>query len=120
MTSEQDFEKEIQERNLNAPRLTPDMIHDAIVKTEFHVFEGSNHTVCLLTLRNGFTVTGENACVSKENWRRDIGERESYSQARDKVWMLEAYVLKEKLFNDASAFLSVSLQRNLVKNNDVV
>ena len=95
------FEKELVERGLDAPRLTPKMIEETIVSEQYHVFGGSNHTVCLLTLRNGFTVTGENACVSKENWRKDIGEYESYIQAMNKVWMLEAYLLKEKIFNDS-------------------
>jgi hypothetical protein len=55
--------------------------------------------VCCLTLRNGFTVTGESACASPENYNSEIGQKIAFENARDKVWMLEGYLLKEKLFN---------------------
>ena len=95
--SEQAIEKEIQDKNLNAPRLTPDMI-DAVIKDEdYHVFDKTCLTVCCLTLQNGFTVTGESACASPENFDAEIGRKIARNNARDKIWALEGYLLKQKL-----------------------
>lgn len=96
--SEEQIEKEIQEKKLNAPRLTPALIDAAIKEKTFHVFGDTCLTVCCLTLVNGFTVTGESACASPENFNAEIGEKIAFENARDKIWMLEGYLLKEKLF----------------------
>lgn len=95
--TEQAIEKEIQEKNLNAPRLTPDLIDAAIKEEDYHVFEKTCLTVCCLTLRNGFTVTGESACASPENFDAEIGRKIARDNARNKIWMLEGYLLKERL-----------------------
>lgn len=95
--TEQAIEKEIQEKNLNAPRLTPALIDAAIKEEDYHVFENTCLTVCCLTLRNGFTVTGESACASPENFDAEIGRKIARENARNKIWMLEGYLLKEKL-----------------------
>jgi hypothetical protein len=99
--SEAQIEKEIQDKGLNAPRLNPPLIDSKIEKVNFHVFEGSCLTVCCMTLVNGFTVTGESACASPENFNSDIGEKIAYEQARNKVWMLEGYLLKQSLFDES-------------------
>lgn len=97
MTNEQAIEKEIQEKGLNAPRLTPADIDAAIVSEDYHVFQGTTLTVCCLTLRNGFTVTGESAAASKENFDVELGQKIAKENARNKVWALEGYMLKERL-----------------------
>ena len=59
---EQSIEDMILAKGLTAPRITPQDLDDAIdplVPPQYHVFPGSNTTVCLLTLKNGFIVTGE-------------------------------------------------------------
>ena len=96
--SELQIEKEIQAKGLTAPRLTPDLIDAAIVGEDYHVFPGTMLTVCCLTLKNGFTVTGESACASPENFNAEIGQMIARGNARDKIWALEGYLLKEKLF----------------------
>ena len=55
-------------------------------------------TFCVLILKNGFTVTGESACASPENFNEEIGRKIARDQARDKIWLLEGYLLKEKLY----------------------
>lgn len=94
---EQKLEREIQEKGLNAPRLTPDHIEACIVGEDYYVFPGTQVTVCLLTLKNGYTVTGESACVSPENFDAEIGRKIARDHAKDKIWMLEGYLLKERL-----------------------
>ena len=97
--SEQEIEKEIQGKGLTAPRLTPELIDEAISDEDYHVFEGSQLTVCCLTLKNGFTVTGESACVSPENFDAELGRKIARNNARDKIWALEGYLLKQKMFD---------------------
>ena len=54
-------------------------------------------TFCVLVLRNGFTVTGENACVSPENFDAEIGRKVARENAISKMWPLLGYALKDKL-----------------------
>ena len=95
--NEQAIEQELKDKGLNAPRLTPEHIDAAIVKEQYHVFDGTTITVCCLTLRNGFTVIGENAPVSSENFDADIGRKAARQNAREKIWALEGYLLKQRL-----------------------
>ena len=102
--SEEQIEKEIQEKNLNAPRLTPVSIDATVKEKTFHVFSDTCLTVCCLTLVNGFTVTGESACASPENFNAEIGKKIAFENARDKIWALEGYLLKQKLFETPDSF----------------
>lgn len=95
--SEQAIEKEIQGKGLSAPRLTPADIDATIVGETFTVLPSGKVMVCELTLRNGFTVRGEAATVSKANFDNEIGQKISRENARNKVWELEGYLLQEKL-----------------------
>lgn len=96
-----EIEKAIQEKGLNAPRLTPESIDKVIVEETFTVLPSGKVMVCELTLRNGFTVRGEAATVSKENFNHEIGQRISRENARSKVWEVEGYLLQQQLFEGA-------------------
>lgn len=54
-------------------------------------------TFCVLVLRNGFTVTGESACASPENFDTEIGRKIARANAVQKIWPLMGYELKSKL-----------------------
>lgn len=54
-------------------------------------------TFCVLVLKNGFTVTGESACASPENFDHDIGRRIASENAVNKMWPLMGYALKDRL-----------------------
>ena len=54
-------------------------------------------TFCVLVLKNGFTVTGESACASPENFNYDIGCKVARENAINKVWPLMGYELKQRL-----------------------
>ncbi len=100
------LEEEIVRKGLNAPRLTPAMIDAQIVSEQYHVFPGTTMTLCALTLRNGFIVTGESAAASPENFDEAIGRRIARDNARNKIWSLEGYALRNALcgrapFNEA-------------------
>lgn len=116
--TEQQIEQEIKDKGLNAPRLTPDYIDSKIKHVEYilprdvcrrdngiEIFDAplplQTLTFCILTLENGFTVTGESACASPENFDAEIGKKIAYDNAREKIWALEGYLLKEKLHQAA-------------------
>lgn len=96
-SDEQAIEAQIQAKGLNAPRLTPADIDAQIVGEQYHVFPDTTMTVCLLTLKNGFNVTGESAAASPENFDEQIGRDIARRNARDKIWSLEGYALRNKL-----------------------
>ncbi len=54
-------------------------------------------TFCVLVLRNGFTVTGESACASPENFDAEIGRNIARQNAVAKIWPLMGYELRSKL-----------------------
>ena len=103
------IEAEIQSKGLTAARVTPQMIDDAIVAE--YTFTAWNAlgegvprmeslkllTICVLVLKNGFTVTGESACASPENFDAELGAKIAKGHAKDKIWALEGYLLKSKL-----------------------
>ena len=115
------IEQEIQSKGANvAPRITPDDIeanirsevyftaHDGVRSPNAHVrseyVEGEyilapleQLTFCVLVLRNGFTVTGESACASPENFNAEIGRKIARQNAVQKVWPLLGFALKERL-----------------------
>ena len=95
--SDEEIEKEIQEKKLTAPRVTQGQIDAVISDEQYHVFPGSQLTVCCLTLKNGFTVTGESACASPSNFNEELGRKIARGHARDKIWALEGYLLRQKL-----------------------
>ena len=94
-----------------APRITPADVEKNIVFTGYFnagdatgvTFTGGPHaslhllTICVLVLKNGFTVTGESACASPENYNESIGKRIARQNAIDKVWPLMGYALKQRL-----------------------
>ena len=60
-------------------------------------------TFCVLVLRNGFTVTGESACASPENFNADIVRRIARENAVNKIWPLMGYELRSKLAQGGAA-----------------
>ena len=116
--NDQAIEQEIQAKGLTAPRVTPTDIEVNIASE--HYFVGGDGiygdarkrgdesvqafpqsldllTFCVLVLRNGFTVTGESACASPENFNAELGRKIARQNAVDKVWPLMGYALKERL-----------------------
>ena len=98
--ADQQLEYEIQNKGLNAPRLTPSHIDSTIKDISYHKLTDVL-TVCVLTLMNGFTVNGESACASPENYNAEIGNKVAFENAREKIWQLEGYLLKEKLYRQS-------------------
>jgi hypothetical protein len=109
MTTDAQIEQEIQAKGLTAPRVTAEQIRDTI-KAQYtftaynalgdgvpRVDELKLLTIAVLVLRNGFTVTGESACASPENFDAELGAKIAVRNAMAKIWPLEGYLLKSKL-----------------------
>ena len=112
--SDDQIEQEIQSRRLTAPRVTPADIEaniasemyftaaDGVMKADGIAANGvpqrlHNLTFCVLVLRNGFTVTGESACASPENFDAELGREIARQHAVSKIWPLMGYALRERL-----------------------
>lgn len=76
-------------------------IESLIEHKQFHRFPNTTHTLCCLTLKNGFTVTGESACVDESHYDQTVGENIALENAIDKIWSLEGYRIKQKLYEQA-------------------
>lgn len=121
---DQGIEADIQAKGKIAPRITPADIEANIVSEHYFTARdgrrGALHeetyvgrerptqdnsdllpldllTFCVLVLRNGFTVTGESACASPENFDAEIGRKVARANAIDKMWPLMGYALKTLL-----------------------
>lgn len=120
MSKDAQIEQEIQAKGLTAPRITPADIQANISgECYFTAAQGWNGeaasdertaglvcptdhplqllTFCVLTLQNGFTVTGESACASPENFDAEIGRKIARENAVQKIWPLMGYELKQRL-----------------------
>jgi hypothetical protein len=95
------IEAEIQAKGLTAPRLTPDMISNKINQIQVHRFPETTLTICALTLQNGFVVVGESAAASPANFDEEIGRNIAFENARQKIWALEGYLLRESLSKES-------------------
>ena len=117
--NDETIEQEIQAKGLTAPRVTPADVEENIASEYFFTesdgvsveaakspafcFETSLSllTFCVLVLRNGFTVTGESACASPENFDAELGRKIARQNAVAKIWPLLGFSLKQKLHEAA-------------------
>lgn len=89
-------------KGTTAPRIKPDDLEAEILAAQYYVFPGTTLTVCCLTLQNGFTVVGESACASPELFNKELGEKIARENAKQKLWPLLGFRLKDKLFAAAA------------------
>lgn len=78
-------------------RITQEQVEAAIKSTQSIVLPGTTTTIAWLVLDNGFTVTGESACVVPANFDAAIGHDIAVKKATDKVWMLLGFRLAEEI-----------------------
>ena len=122
MSTDAQIEQEIQAKGKTAARITPADIEANIasehyftaadgVAGEAPASQGNESlpwqtlgllTFCVLVLRNGFTVTGESACASPENFDVEIGRKVARQNAVQKIWPLMGYELRSKLAAQAA------------------
>ncbi len=108
LTDDMAVEQMIQARGKTAARVTPDAIEANIAGEYFFTADKATKdcpqfeslrllTFCVLVLKNGFTVTGESACASPENFDPHIGIKIARQNAVQKIWPLMGYALKDQL-----------------------
>jgi len=99
MTPSDDAEVEgmIQAKGLNGARVTPAEIDAQIAGVAYYVFPGTTLTVCAITLQNGFQVVGHSACADPSNFDEELGRHIARRNAREQIWALEGYLLKQQL-----------------------
>ena len=85
------FEAAYLEQGHDGTRINEQMVDDFIVSHESTRM--GNHTVVLVTLRNGFTLIEESACVDPANYSHEIGERYALAKAKSRVWHLLGFLL---------------------------
>ena len=111
-TSDAGVERLIQAKGKTAARVTPADI-EANIESYFYFTAAQAATAidrtidadsplhlltfCVLVLKNGFTVTGESACASPENFDAEIGRKIAHQNAVQKIWPLMGYELRSKL-----------------------
>jgi len=78
------------------PKVTKDSIEAKVAKVDYLVLPDSTVTLCNITLKNGYSVRGESACVDPRNFNVEIGKGLAYKQAFDRLWPLEGYLLAER------------------------
>lgn len=95
------------------PTVTPQQIEDSIAASYVftaHQAVGSEHahpslkllTIVVLVMKNGFTVTGESACASPENFNAELGAKVAREHAIAKIWPLLGYQLRDELHKASS------------------
>jgi hypothetical protein len=62
-------------------------------------------TVCLVVMRNGFTVLGKSAPASPENFDAELGRKLAYEDAVRQIWPLMGFALKERIANEPSSYV---------------
>lgn len=88
-----------------APRVTIEQVEAAIREETYTVLPDGRTTICQLTLDNGFTVDGHSACVSKENFNAEIGNKFAREEAIKKVWGYLGFRLSDQLMLEEGSFL---------------
>lgn len=108
------LEREIQAKANRAPRVTPAALQAEIVSAwyingatgvvpdDFQPAVPADSplsllTICVLVLRNGFTVHGVSACASPENFNEEIGRRIARENAEREIWPLLGFRLRDEL-----------------------
>lgn len=109
-------EQDIQAAGLSAARVTPAEI-EAAIASEWYFTAGRGVdaelglsgmgdqypksldmlTMCVLVLRNGFTVVGHSACAHPSNFNAELGRSVARRNAVDQMWSLLGYMLREQI-----------------------
>lgn len=79
--------------------LTPEQLLTHINSTRYNRF-GETGIQCVLTLNNGYTVTGESSCIDPSIFDENIGRQIAYDNAFDKLWPILGYQEKQRWYEE--------------------
>jgi hypothetical protein len=87
--------------DISVPRISSEKIESLIVKEDYYRFPNTTRTICCLTLQNGFTISGDSATGDLINFDEKEGEKIARKTAKDKIWALEIYLARQRIYEDA-------------------
>ena len=61
-------------------------------------------SICILVMRNGFTVIGKSAPASPANFDAELGRKFAYEDAIRQLWPLMGFALRDRLAGANSSF----------------
>jgi len=82
-------------------KITPEFLQSEIVGVEYRRLTGTM-THCTITVKNGFTFTGESACADPKNYDKELGEKYALENAKEKMWVPYGFMLKQQLADEAA------------------
>lgn len=91
------------------PKVTKESIEARIDKTEYLTHE-NNLTICIITMVNGFMVNGQSAPADARNYDAEVGKTYAYDNAFKQLWVLEGYLLRERLYQEKLSHVEKGLQ----------
>jgi len=83
------------------PRVTKQSIEDKIKTIDY--YEHGHLTICVITMQNGFMVNGQSAPADTRNYDADVGKSYAYENAFKQLWVLEGYLLRQKLHDSGES-----------------
>lgn len=94
--SQEDLEQLLAQRV--APTVTDESLNAKIHEVTF--YRHKHQTLCVIELKNGFFLNGEAAPAAPENFNEAIGRHYAFLDARRKIWKVEGYLLRQRLFEE--------------------
>lgn len=79
--------------------LTKEKVEAQIAKVDYVLF-GKTGTLCVITLCNGFTVTGESVCIDPSMFDTTKGEQYAYDRAFNKLFGVLSYEAKQRWYEE--------------------
>lgn len=94
------FEKVVEKAK--APTVTYKDVQSIIDNSEFEIFTVFDKcTIVACKLPNGFVIVESAACVSPENYSKEVGTEICIDKITDKIWELEGYKLQNEVHEEA-------------------
>ena len=103
MSTVTEDELKAHQKNKGGKRVTLDALKENIAKEDYIHYGGSELTICVLTLLNGYTVTGQSGCADPAMYDQEIGDRLAKEDAMKKIWPLMGYALRQEVFLSAGS-----------------
>ena len=79
-------------------RITLQDLKAKVVEEEYFNPSSMPHlTICVVILRNGFSLVGKSAPADPANFDAEVGRKFAFDDALRQLWTLEGYLLRERL-----------------------
>ena len=102
--TDDEVERESIEKGLDAPRVTKDDLEANIADTEIICHQSKGGQIlrwAIITTQSGYAVVGRpSVAVSPENDDAEMGEKIALANARNELWPLMGYALKQRLHDE--------------------